>query len=48
MARRTQIGGRRPFPWLLLLTFVISVLIFWFLPYRIGPPPVRVEFSGTE
>ena len=36
---------KEKFPWLLWLALIAAILFFWGLPYRLGPQPVRVEFT---
>lgn len=56
MAKKRPVSKRRvlksapraPFPWWPFLLLLLTLGLFWLLPRRMGSPPVRVEFAGTE
>jgi hypothetical protein len=50
-AETPQRAPRRPspkFPWVALFVLLVTLYLFWVLPYQVGSPPVKVEFSGKE
>lgn len=48
LVARPREGQRKaPFPWLLLLLLIATVVLFWVLPYQMGPAPVEVDWEPS-
>ncbi|HXH60151.1 MAG TPA: hypothetical protein VNI20_02205 [Fimbriimonadaceae bacterium] len=45
MALETKQRNRKRFPWWPLVLLLLSIYLFWVLPYQRGDRPVKVEFE---
>ena len=39
---------KKPFPWLALILFLVSLVVFWILPFQLGKRPVQVDFAPAS
>lgn len=48
MALVTKQRSQKPFPWWPLILLIVSVYLFWVLPYQREDKGVQVEFEQPE